>query len=241
MKIVRQSTVRELVDQVARAPRALEILGIDYCDKDDRSLEAACAAAGYDFAEIAAILNRDPETVQPRSRSQWTDVPFAELTTYIVQVHHRRARRMLVDLLDAVGCVLSGHAQKHPELWTIKNALEDLTHRLVPHMLREERYLFPYIASMDRAVPDDSMLVPMFGTLEYPLRSIRHDHGEDEGFLNVMAQASNHFSPPANACARHRMFYSMLAEFKRDLEQHIQLENDVLFPRAIETEQKARG
>jgi regulator of cell morphogenesis and NO signaling len=239
MKVTAESRVGELVDQLPRAARVFETLGVDYCCNDQRTLGAATNAAGYDLTEVQELLNRSKPTARPSSRSDWSQAPFEELTSYIVQVHHRSARRMMVDLLELTARLASAHAAKHPEVWALQNALHDIARHLMPHMLTEERYLFPYIQSMDQKVPDASMVVPLFGTVEYPLQSVRHDHGQDLTFLDRIRDTTHNFSPPQDACARFRILYTMLAEFEGDLRQHIRLENDVLFPRAIEVEKKA--
>ena len=227
--------VGEFVDQVPRAALVFEVLGIDFCTNDQRPLSAAAAAAGCDLDEVTGLLNRAPLP----ARSSLKGESFAEMTSYIVQVHHRRARQMLIDLIELNGRVAAGHAAKHPELWQIKNSLEDIARKLVPHMVTEERYLFPYISSMDQKVPDVSTVVPLFGTVQYPLQSLRHEHGEDLGLIDRIRDITKRFTPPADACPRFRIFYNMLEEFTTELREHIELENDVLFPRAIEAERKA--
>jgi regulator of cell morphogenesis and NO signaling len=239
MKIAGESHVGEMVDQVPRAALVFEILGIDFCTNDQRALSAAAAAAGCDLDEVMGLLNRRPLPARASPKSNWRDAPFEEMTVYIVQVHHRRARQMLIDLLELNGRVAAGHAAKHPELWQIKNSLEDIARKLVPHMVTEERYLFPYISSMDQKVPDASTIVPLFGTVQYPLQSLRHEHGEDLSLIERIRDITKRFTPPSDACPRFRIFYNMLSDFTSELREHIELENDVLFPRAIEAERKA--
>lgn len=48
---------------------------------------------------------------------------------------------------------------------------------------------------------------------------------------------SHNFAPPEDACPTWRSFYCALAEFDCDLNRHVHLENDVLFPRAIEMDE----
>jgi regulator of cell morphogenesis and NO signaling len=147
---------------------------------------------------------------------------------------------MLVDIVELLDVLISGHAAAHPELWQLKQEVERLTYHLVPHMLNEEKYLFPYMATMERPVgPDRTVLVPRFGTVQYPLQAIQHDHSEDLEFLKTMRKITRDFTTPANACDHHKVLYTMLAEFAHELEEHIRLENDVLFPRAIEIERSA--
>lgn len=235
MNIVGESRIGEIVDQVPRAGLVFEILGIDFCTNDQRALSAAAAAAGCDLEEVLGLLQRRPLPARAGSKGD----SFAEMTAYIVQVHHRRARQMLIDLIELNGRVAAAHAAKHPELWQIKNSLEDIARKLVPHMVAEERFLFPYISSMDQKVPDVSTVVPLFGTVQYPLQSLRHEHGEDLGLISRIRDIAKGFNPPADACPRYRILYNLLAEFTSELREHIELENEVLFPRAIEAERKA--
>ena len=92
---------------------------------------------------------------------------------------------------------------------------------------------------MDQKVPDVSTIVPLYGTVQYPLQSLRHEHGEDLALIERIRDITNRFTPPSDACPRYRIFYNMLADFTSELREHIELENDVLFPRAIEAERKA--
>jgi regulator of cell morphogenesis and NO signaling len=54
-----------------------------------------------------------------------------------------------------------------------------------------------------------------------------------------MRQSSGGYTAPTGACTSFKTLYSALAEFERDLHQHIHLENNILFPRAIEMERSA--
>ena len=240
MKIAAESQLGEIVDQCPRGALVFEVLGIDFCTNDQRALSAAANAASCDLDEVMGLLNRRPMPARPASKTNWGDAPFEEMTVYIVQVHHRRARQMLIDLLELNGRIAAGHAAKHPELWQIKNSLEDIARKLVPHMVTEERYLFPYIASMDQKVPDVSMIVPLFGTVQYPLQSLRHEHGEDLALIDRIRDITSRFTPPPDvSCSRYRIFYNMLSEFTAELREHIELENHELFPRAVEAERTA--
>jgi regulator of cell morphogenesis and NO signaling len=54
--------------------------------------------------------------------------------------------------------------------------------------------------------------------------------------LAEIRNLSANFATPPDACPTFHAFYDGLKEFERDLHQHIHLENNVLFPRAIDLE-----
>jgi regulator of cell morphogenesis and NO signaling len=231
-----ESRVSDIVEQIPRATLVFEILGIDYCHNDQRTLSVAAAAASCDVNEVTDLLNRTE--VAPRPASPKGSASFSQMTSYVVDVYHRRARRMLIDLLELIGRIASSHSAKHPELWALKASLEDIARKLIPHMVSEERFLFPYIRSMDGKVPDTTTVIPLFGTVQYPLQSLRHDHGQDRTLIDRIREITHNFSPPEDACSRYRILYSMLADFTNELREHIEFEDDVLFPRAIDAERK---
>jgi len=64
---------------------------------------------------------------------------------------------------------------------------------------------------------------------------------EDE-FVNTalrrIRQLTNCYTAPENACLSHRVVLSKLREIDNDLVQHLYLENDILFPKAIAMERE---
>ena len=52
------------------------------------------------------------------------------------------------------------------------------------------------------------------------------------------ASSSGGYAPPADACVSYRTLYEALDALERDLHEHIHLENNILFPRAAEMEEK---
>jgi regulator of cell morphogenesis and NO signaling len=230
--------VGEVADTVAHAARVFEIVGIDFCDKRDRTLKDAAKTASFDTDELLQLI--DPSAPQPSSATinDPATASLNQLTRYVVNVHHKRARWMLVRMTLLAGSAASSHPDK--KLWPLVDLIAKITRDLVPHMRREEQYLFPYIESFERPMgPDETIVVPLFGSVEYPMQRIRHDHSEDLASLTAIREATASFTPPKGACDHVCQLYKMLQEFDTDLQQHIRLENDILFPRAIDAERAA--
>lgn len=234
-----QTTVGALAERSARARRVLSLLGIDYCCRPERSLADASRGASAEANEVLELIARKESSTVSEAPVDWNAVPLAEITAHITVHHHRRARRLLVDLLEDIEALISSHPERRREHRLLREALQHLADDLIPHMVKEERFIFPYIDSMLRPMgPDDSILIPLFGTIEYPLRSIRHDHSEDAALLDTIRELSQNFESPAGTCDGEKRFVRNLADLHSDLSAHIRLENEVLFPRAVSMEQQ---
>jgi regulator of cell morphogenesis and NO signaling len=66
---------------------------------------------------------------------------------------------------------------------------------------------------------------------------MEHEHESAGTALRAMHQAAGGYSAPPDACISYRTLYQALADFEADLHQHIHLENNILFPRAIAMEE----
>jgi regulator of cell morphogenesis and NO signaling len=131
------------------------------------------------------------------------------------------------------------HGKNHPELLRMQATFGNLAQELTMHLMKEEMVLFPYLVRMEEAVVQkDPVLPPPFGTVQNPVSMMIHEHDTAGIALRVMRQASGDYTPPPDACVSYQTLYRALNEFEVDLHQHIHLENNILFPRAIEMEQK---
>src|SRR5690554_7709814 len=82
--------------------------------------------------------------------------------------------------------------------------------------------------------PPTSTLFP-YTTL---FRSMEAEHLAAGDDLEKVHELSDNYQPPASACNTYRVLYAKLAEFEKDLHQHIHLENNILFKKAIELEKE---
>jgi regulator of cell morphogenesis and NO signaling len=114
----------------------------------------------------------------------------------------------------------------------------DLARELTMHMMKEEAVLFPYIARMEESVTaKEPVLPPPFGSVRNPVAMMMHEHNDAGNALHAMRRAGSDYAAPSDACISYQTLYKALAEFEMDLHQHIHLENNILFPRAVEMEQ----
>src|SRR5262249_15005151 len=139
------------------------------------------------------------------------------------------------EILRLAEKVYAKHGPNYPELEKIRNIFQSLGEELMLHMMKEENILFPYIERMeDAVVQGDPILPPPFGTVANPIRMIEY---ENAGIaLKALRAATNDYTPPPDACVSFQALYTALANFEKDLHQHIHLENNVLHPRAVEME-----
>ncbi len=232
-------TVHEALAANSRASTIFEVLGIDYCCGGERSLREAALLAHASPDELLSLFD-DAPAPEPPAPDRLTS-PLAEITRYIVEHFHRRARRRLVELLLLARRAAVSHCGVHAELGDVRDDVEQLARELTAHMLVEERYLFRYIDSMESPLTDAEVLVPLFGTLKYPLQSVRHDHSKDLTALADICAVTRGYDPPPGGCDHVKQLYEALQSFELELKEHIAMEDDTLFWRAVELERKSNA
>ncbi|MBZ5604730.1 MAG: iron-sulfur cluster repair di-iron protein [Acidobacteriia bacterium] len=228
-------TVREIAIQNPATVRVFETLGIDYCCGGKRPLSEACERAAVPLDKALQMLAAlESESMSPEEKS-WSTQPLRALIAHIVTRHHAFIRSEAPRLTALVAKVVSRHGPAHPELLTIQETFGALVEELLAHLMKEEQILFPFIENMEAAsaVPSNC-----FGSVEFPIARMLADH-DDAGALTAQIRSlSSNFQPPEGACPSYSGLYQGLADFERDLHQHIHLENNILFPRAVELEKQ---
>ncbi len=163
---------------------------------------------------------------------------LSELIAHIVDTHHAYLRTELPFLEERIAHMCANHGQERPELFTIQQTLQDLRDDLTAHMQKEEHVLFPYITGLEQAnaagTPKPEACFP---TVRFPIRMMLMEHDGAQDLLANLRRASDGYTPPSFVCERGAEFYTRLHGLEADLKEHIRIENDVLFPRAIELEQ----
>lgn len=230
-------TVREIALEQPAAIRVFEKLGIDYCCGGRRPLAEACRERSLSVEAVLAAIAEADETHQPASRD-WSDAPLAAICAHIVEKHHAYIRAELPRLLELAQKVATRHGEKHAELGQIQHLVESLSEELLGHLKKEEMILFPYIQELEQSVADcGPRPLGCFGSVRNPIRMMMAEHDAAGEAMAEIRELSQDFTPPASACPTYRGFYQALWEFERDLHRHVHLENNILFPRAIELEE----
>ncbi len=238
MKTNIDQTVREIAIENPRSVPVFESLGIDYCCGGKRSLQEACQRANVPLEEVFRRLSA--VDAQPAEGvGNWTDSSIRDLLGHIVQDHHGYIRSESPRLVSLLQKVVARHGAAHPELKPIQELFVAMMDELSMHMLKEENVLFPYLAKMEAAVSEGrGVPAATFGSVEVPISRMLADH-DDAGELTARIRTlSGDFLPPEGACPTYRALYHGLKEFERDLHQHVHLENNIVFPRALEMERK---
>ena len=239
MTVTTEKTVRDLALEIPAATRVFEKLGIDYCCGGGKTLEQACEAANLPLDRVVEELESAGRNPRPESATQdWQARPLSELTTHIQTTHHQYTREEIVRLTALTAKVSAAHGANHQELVEIRDVFEGLAQELSGHMMKEEMILFPYIVRLENAV--QATKAP-FGTVRNPIAMMMHEHDGAGEALRDLRRLSGGYSAPADACVSYQTLYRALAAFEADLHQHIHLENNILFPRAVELEQAKQG
>ncbi len=238
MSATMEKTVRELALERPGAARVFEKLGIDYCCGGKQTLEQACHAAGLPFSEVLNALEAAPNAGPAAGEGRdWQTGSLADLISHIKNTHHKYTREEIARLGPLFDKVCSVHGNNHPELFELREIFRGLAQELGTHLMKEEMVLFPYIERMEESVlQKEPILPPPFGTVQNPVAMMEHEHDSAGNALRALRAASNGYTAPADGCVSFQTLYKTLAELEADLHQHIHLENNILFPRAIALE-----
>ncbi|MGP8269249.1 MAG: iron-sulfur cluster repair di-iron protein [Terracidiphilus sp.] len=232
-------TVREIALEQPSSIRVFEHFGIDYCCGGRKPLAEACTVNNLSVDEVLAALEAAAKTDAPLP-FDWPQVTLRQLIEQIVATHHSYVKRELPRLAVLAQKVVNRHGDTQPHLLAMQKALAQLDDELTHHLVKEENILFPYIGGLEAAqVSGGALPEACFGTVANPIAMMTSEHDAAGALLAEIRALSNQFTTPAGACPTYHAYYDGLKEFEQDLHQHIHLENNILFPRAIDLEASA--
>jgi regulator of cell morphogenesis and NO signaling len=241
MATITEQTVSEIAIENPASTRIFESLGIDYCCGGRIPLKDACFKANVSPEIVLQLLNNLKDAAGQTAPEEWIAAPFAQLTSHIVGAHHDYVRAEGPRMLTLLQKVKARHEWVHPEVTTINDVFTALLQELSIHMLKEEQVLFPYLNSMDAAVRAGKPAPPaFFGSVRNPIEHMLADHNNAGDSLERMSTLSDGYQTPPDGCPTFRALYHGLAEFAANLHRHVHLENNILFPRALEMEKAGK-
>ena len=230
-------SIREIVTQYPSSAKVFHRFDIDLCLQADLSLEGACQELQLSVDQVLEKLTDSEAQERGGMASDPATLSLARLVQHIVRIHHLCVRQELPRLAEMASKVAATRSDRAPELAKVAELIEKLRGEMYTHIQKEEQVLFPFISQMDQesivAYPPSHAC---FRSVTHPIFMMEQEHESADHIVAELIRLTNHFEPPSWACATHIALFSGLREFEADLKQHVHLENDVLFPRAIQLE-----
>jgi regulator of cell morphogenesis and NO signaling len=215
-----ERTLADLAVSVAGASRVFHRHGLDFCCHGKVSLANACADRELEVDALIAELEREERNDDTRFQS-WDDVDLDALIAHILTRYHEPLRAELPRLIAMALKVENVHSEKPACPRGLGSFLQFMQSEIESHMGKEEEVLFPLIISG-------------LGTqAKMPVMVLEREHDDHGQNLAKLRELARNFEAPPEACGTWRALYLGLAELERELMEHIALENNVLFPRAL--------
>jgi len=235
MLVQKENTIGEVVARNFHTAKIFEDFGLDFCCGGKKTIQDACREKGINPETIVGSLTNIGNPNGSTAHYDKWELDF--LVDYIITNHHTYVSNEITTIDHHLAKIASKHGENHPEIYRIESLFNDLKEELIIHMQKEEKMLFPYIKKMVVAQKNSlEFPFPPFGTISSPISVMEHEHENAGRLMREINIASNSYSPPRDACTTFRILYNELAEFENDLHIHVHLENNILFPKAIELE-----
>lgn len=239
MSITKESNIGKIVAENYRYASVFKTVGIDFCCNGNRSIAEACERKNINTDELMNKLNAAASLNNGGGEIDYRTWPLDLLADYIEKTHHRYVERRIEEITPFITKVARVHGGNHPELLVIEKLFFESAEELTEHMGKEENVLFPHIRNMvESTITGKELPESGFGSVKNPVEVMHAEHDNEGERFRKISELSDGYTPPADACNTYRVTFSILEEFENDLHKHIHLENNILFPNAIELEKK---
>ncbi len=215
------TTVGEIAVDHPLATRVFARHKIDFCCGGGKPLGEACGGLGLDTEAVLEEIRQELAVSDAPAR-RWDEAPLGELVDHIIATYHVPLREELPRLEAMVRRVCAVHGDKDPETFgELQTVYLALVQELREHMMKEEQILFPMIRRGEG------------GMASGPVSVMLHEHDSAGEALRRLRELTNDYQPPEMACNTWRALWHGLGALETAMHEHIHLENNILFPRAL--------
>jgi len=234
------SFITEIVTRDYRTSDVFLKYGIDYCCNGKCTLRDICETKGINVDNVKQELNEAMSSMNPSNSLEFNEWPIDFLIDYIEYVHHHYLRENLSRIEQLLARFVNAQKSRYSSVTELMDYFIGLKTDLLPHLEKEEKVIFPYIKQVAHAYQSKESYASLFiRTLRKPLENVMHHEDEKLAqYIHRFRKLTNNYTWPINASIAQRVCFSKLKELDSDLTQHMHLENNILFPKAIKMEQE---
>lgn len=171
-------------------------------------------------------------------QANWNTSTLDALMQHIVARHHGFLRKELPSMERAIAKAAELRARTNATaLVSLERTFRLFKRELELHLRKEEEVLFPLIRRLEVAFSTGARLPRFpFGSIANPIGIMEEDHDTEKLQLEKMLGLTGNYSGPPEAAAICRLVFERLQSLNGDMQLHVHLENNVLFPRVSSLE-----
>jgi regulator of cell morphogenesis and NO signaling len=226
-KSYNETLIGEIVAEDFRTAEIFKNAGIDFCCGGNKSLDKACSEKSIDPAILIEKLKNliNIPISQTQNFIGW-DLGF--LADYIMNTHHKYVMNTLPELVSYTQKIASVHGLHHPELVEVAGLFAKINTELLQHLKKEEEILFPAIKEILKNNTDDLKAI-----ISSEISRMSNEHEFAGGAMDKINEITSNYRVPEDGCNTYHLTFKLLKQFEEDLHIHVHLENNILYPKAL--------
>ncbi len=238
METLTEKTIGQFVAGNYKTAAIFKKHKIDFCCNGNRTISQACEQQKLNQELIENELNEVLlESVQQNESIDYKFWPLDLLVDYVEKKHHRYVIAQIPVLNQYLEKLCKVHGANHPELYEVKELFDGCGKELTSHMEKEENILFPAIRGLvDHKSKNQNAEKFDFGSVKNPIQMMMHEHDTEGNRFRKISELTESYTPPEDACGTYKVAFALLKEFEEDLQLHIHIENNIMFPKSIKLE-----
>ena len=231
MEQLKELSLAKIVLLKPATASVFEKYNLDFCCKGKQNLASALEGNESLLNQVNSELNSIFNTQDFSSSFKPDTLSLSQLIEYIIENHHRYVKEILPVIYAHTQKIANKHGERHPELIAIAELFSQIKEDFEQHLAKEEEILFPKIIELEKL---KNGKIGSQLTIGAPIQAMMMEHELAGKLTQDIKSLSKGYTPPMDACTTYQLTFAELKEFELNLHQHVHLENNILFPKALE-------
>ena len=236
---LKDKRISELVDQNYVHAYVLFYFGIRFYEYSELTLEQVCKERKLKVEQVIRELE-SPSHLR-EAELPLVSYPIDLIIQYLKHSHFLFIKHKLPYIARLVESFRANHDDFQVIERDLKIVFPLFVEDFIEHIYHEEDTLFSFIQSLERACRGTYVPTRLYMLMERnSMQRFAMDHEAHDDEMNGIRKITRDYAVGPNCPLHVKVLYNELKEFEKSLITHARIENDILFPKAMELDNKVR-
>jgi regulator of cell morphogenesis and NO signaling len=236
---LKDKRISELVDLNYVHAYVLFYFGIRFYEYSEMTLDQVCKRQGLRVEQVVREL-------EAPTHLQEAELPLASYPIDLIIQYLKHSHFLFIKhKLPYIARLIESFSAKHEEYAGIERDLKLVfplfVEEFIEHIYEEEDTLFTYIQALERAAKGKCVPTKLYYLLEknsVQRFAMGHEVHDDE--MEGIRKITKDYHVDATTPLHIKVMYNELKDFEKTLVTHARIENEILFPKAMDLENKVK-